>query len=73
MSRQRKLESLQQLGILKAQDVAKIQTRLTMPKAPLFYNRALTGWVALALISGAGNIGLVLLLQLSWWNGVHFH
>jgi hypothetical protein len=63
MSRKQKLETLAALGVLKDSDVKHIQGRLSQrPKA---YGRALTGWVAIALIEAIVIAGLTVL---AWVN-----
>jgi hypothetical protein len=56
MSRKRKLETLAALGVLKDKDVKDIQARLAKPKG---YNKALQGWVAIALIEAIVITGLI--------------
>jgi hypothetical protein len=64
MSQKRKLESLASLGILKDSDVKSIQAKLGKPKD---YNRALTGWVGLALIEAIVILGLTLTVHTQWF------
>jgi hypothetical protein len=56
MSQKRKLESLASLGLLKDSDVKAIQAKLGRPEG---YGRALTGWVAIALIEATVIAGLL--------------
>ena len=64
MSRKQKLETLAALGILKDQDVKHIQGRLS--QRPEAYGRALTGWVALALIEAVMIAGFTVLIWVSY-------
>jgi hypothetical protein len=67
MSKKQKLESLQQLGILKAKDVKQMQTALGKPQVVRTHiSAASIRWGSLALVVTAAYGSLAAVIVLAW-------
>lgn len=67
MSKKRKLESLQQLGILKPQDVKQLQSALARPTVvPYYITAASIRWGSLALVVGLSYASLAIVIGVAW-------
>ena len=67
MSSKRKLESLQQLGILKDRDVKRVQAALGQPTiVPGYITAASVRWSSLAVVVGLAYGSLAIVIGVAW-------
>jgi hypothetical protein len=68
MSKKRKLESLQQLGILKASEVKQVQARLdpTHRVVPYYITAATVRWTSLAAVMALAYGSLAIIIGVAW-------
>lgn len=67
MSKKRKLESLQQLGILRANEVKQVQAALARPTVvPYYITRATVNWSSLAVVVGLAYGSLAIVIGVAW-------
>ena len=67
MSKKRKLESLQSLGVLTPQDVKEMQSALARPTVvPYYITAASIRWSSLAVVVGLSYASLAIVIGVAW-------